>query len=81
MFSSFKKHLDDSNCGYFDHAKFAIYAGILLLVAGITSFIHALLLGFFKGTSAYVVIKLYNQRLKNHPNPLYQEWIRNANNN
>ena len=74
MFKNCKKHLEESQCSYLEHFKFAIYAGTLLLIASIASFIHAFIPAFFKGTAAYIVIKLYKTRLKNHPNPLYQKW-------
>lgn len=71
-------HLKDSKTTYFEHLKFAIYAGILLLYASIASLIHAIFPFLFKGTAACVVVKLYKQRLENHPNPVYQEWVQNG---
>lgn len=81
MFESSKKHLEDSQCSYKEHFKFAIYAGFLLLAASIASLIHAFIPAFFKGTAAYVVIKLYKGRLENHPNLTYQNWIKDESNN
>lgn len=72
MFNSSKQHLEESKCSYVEHFKFAIYASLLLLYAGIASLIHAFIPALFKGTAAFIVIKLYNQRLKHHPNPMYQ---------
>lgn len=81
MIGKSKQHLLDSGCGYFEHCKFAIYAGVLLSTAGIASFIHAVFPALFQGTSAHTVIKLYHQRLKNHPNQIYQQWIKDESNN
>lgn len=81
MLKKAKKHLNDSNCSYFEHLKFALYASGLLLIAGLASLVHAIFPNLFQGTSAHTVIKLYHQRLKNHPNKLYQEWIKNEDNN
>lgn len=75
------QHLKDSRTSYIEHFKFAVYASILLQYAAIASLIHSIFPFFFKGTSASIVIKLYKQRLVNHPNPLYQEWIHNVDNN
>lgn len=76
-----KKHLAESQCTYFEHLKFAVYAGGVLLIAAVASFIHAIIPALFQGISAYSVIRLYHQRLINHPNNLYQEWIKNESNN
>lgn len=71
-------HLEDSNASYFEHLKFAIYAAMFLFVAAAASLIHAFFPFLFKGTSAYIVIKLYKERLENHPNPIYKEWVKNG---
>ena len=81
MINLSKKHLRDSRCSYLEHFKFAMYAFMLLLWAAVASLIHAFVPALFKGTSAYIVIKLYKQRLRNHPNPQYQDWINNEDNN
>lgn len=75
------EHLKESHVTYFQHLKFAIYASVLLFYASIASFIHAIFPFFFKGSAAFVVVKLYKQRLENHPNPTYQVWIKNGINN
>ena len=66
-----KQHLISSKTTYFEHNKFALYAGVLLLYAGFASIVHALLPNLFPSTAARIVAKLYNKRLKNHPNPDY----------
>jgi hypothetical protein len=81
MLRSSKKHLEESQVGYFEHARFAIYAAFLLVGAGLASIIHAFVPAWFKGTGAFVVIKLYNERLVNHPNTQYQKWIKDGVNN
>lgn len=80
MIKGSKQHLEDSKCSYIEHLKFAIYAGFLLIYAGIASVIHAFIPGLFKGTAAFIVIKLYNHRLKNHPNPMYKTMKNESNN-
>lgn len=35
-------HLKEAGKGYFSHAKFAIYYGILMIIGGITSIIHGM---------------------------------------
>lgn len=80
MLKSSKHHLENSQCSYIEHLKFAIYASLLLVYAGIASLIHAFIPALFKGTAAFIVIKLYNQRLKNHPNPMYQTMKNESNN-
>lgn len=80
MLKSSKKHLDESECSYVEHLNFAVYASLLLFAAAIASIIHAFIPAFFKGTAAYIVIKLYKTRLKNHPNPLYQKWKNDVDN-
>lgn len=78
MIKFLTQHLKDSNCSYFQHLTFAVYAGCLLLYASITSMVHAIFPFIFKGSAAHIVIKLYKQRLVNHPNPVYQEWVKNG---
>lgn len=73
------QHLEDSQTTYFEHLKFAVYASLQLLIAAIASIIHAFFPFMFKGTAAFIVIKLYNQRLINHPNKNYQKWIHDRN--
>lgn len=68
-----KKHLQDSQVTYFLHLRFAVYASLLLMIASIASLIHALVPNLFPSTAAKIVIKLYNQRLKEHPNPQYRK--------
>jgi hypothetical protein len=79
MFESSKQHLRDSDTGYFEHFKFAMYACGLLFYAAIASLFHAFVPACFKGTPAFIVIKLYKQRLVGHPNQQYQEWIKDEN--
>lgn len=80
MFKSVKQHLDDSQCSYIEHFKFAIVASGRLLWAAIASLIHAFVPSIFKGSAALVVIDLYKNRLENHPNSTYQDWIKNGTN-
>lgn len=72
------QHLIDSQTTYIEHLKFAVYASFQLLIAAIASIIHAVFPFMFKGTAAFIVIKLYNQRLVNHPNKNYQEWMHDS---
>jgi hypothetical protein len=75
MFNKSKKHLSESNISYFDHMTFAIYAGFRLLLAGISSIIHSIIPSLFSGTAAKTVIDLYFERLQDHPNKNYKEYI------
>lgn len=70
-----KKHLDLSQVSYWQHAGWAIVAGAQLILAGLASFVHAIYPGWFTGTSAKTVIRLYHQRLIGHPNKEYQDYI------
>jgi hypothetical protein len=72
---SIKKHLADSKTSYTEHLRFAVYAGILLFYAAFASIVHAVIPSLFPSTAARIVSKLYNQRLKNHPNPDYRKII------
>jgi hypothetical protein len=76
MFSKSRQHLVDSNCSYFEHLKFAVVAGARLIWAGVASLVHAIIPQFFPGTAAFTVIDLYKERLENHPNPIYQDKIK-----
>lgn len=78
MLKFLTQHLQDSNVTYLKHLKFAVYAAILLCIASVASIIHAFFPFLFKGTSAYIVIKLYKERLEDHPNPVYKEWVNNG---
>lgn len=77
MIQSSIKHLEKSQETYVSHGKFAFRAGFKLLKAGLASFIHALIPGYFPGTAAKTVIDLYHERLVNHPNTDYKEYIAN----
>lgn len=72
---SIRQHLRDSKTTYFEHLKFALYAGFMLLYAAIASIIHAIIPSLFPSTAANIVTKLYNVRLKNHPNPTYRKML------
>jgi len=79
MLKSSRQHLTESKTTYFEHFKFAIYASLQLLYASFASLVHAFIPSLFKGSAALVVIKLYTQRLLNHPNTVYQTWIKEEN--
>jgi hypothetical protein len=70
-----KKHLEDSKTTWAEHTKFALYASFMLFFAAFASLIHAIIPSLFPSTSAKIVVKLYNQRLKNHPNPTYRKYL------
>ena len=78
MIRGIKQHLEDSQCSYIEHFKFAVVASGRLLWASMTSLIHAFIPSIFKGSAAWVVIDLYKNRLENHPNSTYQDWIKNG---
>lgn len=75
VISKSKKHLEESQCSYFEHLKFAIYAGVAMIISGLASIIHAVVPAWFQGTAAFTVIDLYKKRLENHPNPMYKNRI------
>lgn len=77
MINSSRKHLEKSQETYVSHGKFAFKAGFLLLKASLASFVHAIIPGYFPGTAAKTVIDLYHERLINHPNTDYKEYISN----
>jgi len=61
----FKKHLNEAGKSYFEHSKFALMADFILMYAGITSIIHALIPGLFPFTSQKIVKKLLDQSMNN----------------
>ena len=69
-------HLEASKETYLAHMKWAILAGFRLIFAGVASILHGIYPGWFPFRSARTVIDLYHQRLENHPNPDYQEYIK-----
>jgi hypothetical protein len=79
MFKKSIDHLHESKTSYIEHFKFAIRAGILLLIAGLASLVHAFIPQWFQGTAAFTVIRLYKERLEDHPNPMYHEEIKKNN--
>jgi hypothetical protein len=69
-------HLAASQVSYREHLTFAVKASGLLAYASVASMMHAVFPALFPATAASIVIKLYKQRLENHPNPKYQEMLR-----
>jgi hypothetical protein len=61
----FKKHLNEAGKNYIEHFKFAFMAGFILMYAGITSIIHALIPSLFPFTSQKIVKKLLDQSMNN----------------
>ena len=61
----FKKHLNEAGKSYLEHFKFAFKAGLILIYAGITSIIHALIPSLFPFTSQRIVKKLLDQSMNN----------------
>ena len=61
----FEKHLNEAGKSYFEHFKFAFIAGFILMYAGITSMIHALIPSLFPFTSQKIVKKLLDQSMNN----------------
>ena len=54
----------------------AFMAGLRLVWAGIASVIHGIFPNFFPGTAAKTVIDLYHERLVDHPNKDYEDYIK-----
>ena len=61
----FEKHLNEAGKSYFEHFKFAFIAGFIMIYAGITSIIHALIPSLFPFTSQKIVKKLLDRSLNN----------------
>jgi hypothetical protein len=68
-------HLKASEETYTSHLLWASYAGIKMIVVGVSSIIHGIVPAFFTGTAAKMVIDFYHQRLVNHPNKEYADYI------
>lgn len=68
-------HLDASKETYTNHLLWASYAGVKMIVVGVSSIIHGIVPAFFTGTAAKMVIDFYHQRLINHPNKEYTDYI------
>lgn len=72
----FSEHLKKSHVDYFSHLFWAVKAGFILIFAGITSILHGIIPKLFDGYAAKTVIKIYHERLKNHPNKEYEDLIK-----
>lgn len=68
-------HLDASKETYTSHLLWASYAGVKMIVVGVSSIIHGIVPAFFTGTAAKMVIDFYHQRLVDHPNKEYADYI------
>jgi len=68
-------HLKSSKETYISHLLWASYAGFKMIFVGISSIIHGIVPAFFTGTAAKMVIDFYHQRLINHPNKEYADYI------
>jgi hypothetical protein len=55
IYTIFLQHLRQTNQQYWPHFKWAVYAGVLLLYAGLASIIHAIIPPLFPGTSERIV--------------------------
>ena len=76
--SIFKKctnHLESSKETYVSHLFWASYAGFKMIIVGFSSIIHAIIPAFFTGTAAKTVIDFYHDRLIDHPNKEYSDYI------
>jgi len=74
----FDKHLETSKVTYFEHLTWAVVSGIRLIYAGITSIIHGVVPSLFDGSAPKQVIDIYHSHLEDHPNPAYQDMIKEA---
>lgn len=68
-------HLEASKETYTKHLFWASYAGFKMIAVGISSIIHGIVPAFFTGTAAKTVIDFYHERLINHPNKEYADYI------
>jgi len=77
MINNSKLHLKKSQETYWAHLFWAVTAGFKMIAVGMSSIIHGIVPGLFQGNAAKLVIDFYHQRLKNHPNSEYQQYIKN----
>ena len=69
------KHLQASKETYISHLFWATYAGVKLIVVGFSSIIHGIFPAVFQGTAAKTIINFYHERLVDHPNKEYTDYI------
>ena len=69
------RHLEASKETYSSHLFWAVYAGFKLIFVGISSIIHGFIPSVFTGTAAKTIIDFYHDRLVNHPNKEYTDYI------
>jgi hypothetical protein len=69
------KHLEASQETYVSHLFWATYAGAKMIVVGVSSIIHGIIPAFFQGTAAKTIINFYHERLVDHPNREYTDYI------
>jgi hypothetical protein len=74
MITKIQQHLKTNKISLKDHFVLAIWAGVLLIYAGVASIIHAFIPVLFDGVPAKIVSKIYNKRIKDHPNPEYRNF-------
>jgi hypothetical protein len=74
----FDEHLKTSRVTYLEHLKWALFAGVRLIYAGITSIIHGFVPSLFDGAAPKQVIDIYHNHLEDHPNPKYKKMIETA---
>ena len=75
LFRKSSTHLQSSQETYTSHLIWASYAGVKMILIGISSIIHGIVPAFFTGTAAKMVIDFYHKRLINHPNKEYADYI------
>ena len=68
-------HLKSSKETYIGHLFWATYAGVKMILVGGSSIIHGIIPAFFQGTAAKTVIDFYHERLIDHPNKDYADYI------
>jgi len=68
-------HLESSKETYTRHLFWATYAGAKMIIVGVSSIIHGIIPAFFQGTAAKTVIDFYHDRLVDHPNKDYADYI------
>jgi len=58
LYQKWNHHLKENNMTYIEHMIFALYYGVLCLVAGLTLIIHSILPCFFQTAGSDLVKKL-----------------------
>lgn len=74
----FDNHLSKSKVTYLQHLRWALLAGLRLILSGLASIVHGFIPKWFDGTAPKTIIDIYHSHLVNHPNNDYKEMIKQS---